>query len=94
MKEKSTRESNFLLEHKKIEQTKDYYLNLLPSVDTITGYGTAILFILAGVLMLFYFMFILTRMWSLWSSTRNMLDVILDYKTYMILLLTIYDSMT
>ena len=74
---------------KKLDQTKDYYLNLLPSVDTITGYGTAILFILAGVLMLFYFMFILTRMWNLWSSTRNLLDVILDYKTYMILLLTI-----
>lgn len=74
---------------KKVDQTKDHYMNLLPNVDTITGYGMAILCILAGTLMLFYFLFILTKIWNLWSSSRNMLDVILDYKTYVVLVLTI-----
>ena len=74
---------------KKVDETKDHYMNLLPNVDTITGYGMAILCILAGTLMFFYFLFILTKIWSIWSSSRNMLDVILDYKTYVGLILTI-----
>ena len=75
----------------KIQKTKDHYLgylNFLPSMDTITGYGMGIICILIGVLMLIYFVFILTKMWCLWSTKRSLLDVILNYKMYFLLFLT------
>ena len=67
----------------------DYYLNFLPNIDSITGYGLGILCILIGVFMFIYFLFIFTKLWNMWCVKKSMLDVILGYKSYFLLFLTI-----
>ena len=68
---------------------KEHYLDLLPNIDNITGYGTAILCILAGIVMIIYFVSLLIKLWTLWLDKRSLVDIIINYKSYIYLLLTV-----